>query len=55
MKLYQKDEWESLGSMYPELCDGSIEKIDWESDGSAIHRFDRFFESIRGFHKVSVY
>ncbi|KAJ3489469.1 hypothetical protein NLI96_g2103 [Meripilus lineatus] len=54
MKLYQKDEWESLRFMYPELCDGSIEKIDWESDDSAIYRFDRFFESIRGFHEGSL-
>ena len=55
MKLYQKDEWRSLRPKYFQLCDSVIDKIDWERDGSALYRFNRFFESIRGFHEVSIY
>lgn len=51
MKLYQKQEWELLKSIYHPWED-DFEGIDWSEDFSAIYRLRRLLDSIKGFHSV---
>lgn len=53
-KLYQDDEWKCLRKEYSRCqYDDSVNEIDWTKDLSAVYRFRRFFDSIKGFHSVS--
>ncbi|KAJ3486438.1 hypothetical protein NLI96_g4248 [Meripilus lineatus] len=53
MKLYQKQEWELLKSIYHPWED-DFEGIDWSEDFSAIYRLRRLLDSIKGFHSGSL-
>ena len=49
LKLYQIRERENMNIMVYESTEGSKSTV---KDSAAIYRFHRFFDSIKGFHKV---
>lgn len=52
LKLYQKEECKILRLLYRPHGDEPLTEIDWAKDLSSIHRFERFVNSVVGFHKV---
>ena len=55
LKIFQKEESEAWNSMvFQSKTDSKGDRgIDWERDFSAFYRFQRFFDSTKGFHLVS--
>ncbi|KAJ3489476.1 hypothetical protein NLI96_g2108 [Meripilus lineatus] len=50
-KLFHKEEWTHLIYLAEKCKQLERDEIDWRRDGSAFYRFERFFDTIIGFHR----
>lgn len=52
MRLWEEEESKNWNQMVLEFQNDPDKEIDWGQDWSAVYRFKRFFDTIKGFHSV---